>query len=315
MTIPRLIIYICVWTLFYFQGFNANPRKAKIHQWASVITGFSSQWTSKRYSANQILGKPNVYPKYVDSDRSWTHAGGQNHILQYLEMKFPRKIYVTSVNIYETLNAGAVVRISAKSPNDQWVEIFWTTQALHIKRARKFSPRIKRVKFPFNELRIEIDCSVSNSYVEIDAVEIVGDANRQCFGNISLHYGNSCYMIKNDKVSGDVAFARCLRFGGHLATFETLEEAMLMKDTLTTMRTGVSYFVGGRNINRRKPGGDWRWIKQGTMTNMTYFAFGSGEPNGTEQSPQDCLMFYAGDGYKFHDAKCSGMIGGYICEF
>lgn len=38
------------------------------------------------YSANQILGKPNVYPKYVDSDRSWTHAGGQNHILQYLEV-------------------------------------------------------------------------------------------------------------------------------------------------------------------------------------------------------------------------------------
>lgn len=59
------------------------------------------------------------------------------------QMKFPRKIYVTSVNIYETLNAGAVVRISAKSPNDQWVEIFWTPQALHIKRARKFSPRIK----------------------------------------------------------------------------------------------------------------------------------------------------------------------------
>lgn len=59
------------------------------------------------------------------------------------QMKFPRKIYVTSVNIYETLNAGAVVRILAKSPNDQWVEIFWTTQALHIKRARKFSPRIK----------------------------------------------------------------------------------------------------------------------------------------------------------------------------
>lgn len=112
-------------TLFYsvvfWQGFNTNPRKAKIHLWASEITGFSSQWTSKRfvhrfkikllppntifyyisckitwniletmfyfrYSANQILGKPNVYPKYVDSERSWTQAGGQNHILQYLKV-------------------------------------------------------------------------------------------------------------------------------------------------------------------------------------------------------------------------------------
>lgn len=51
------------------------------------------------------------------------------------------------------------------------------------------------------------------------------------------------------------------------------------------------------------------------MTNMTYFAFGAGEPNGTEQSLQDCLVPYAGDEYKFHDAKCSRMIGGYICEF
>lgn len=164
-------------------------------------------------------------------------------------MKFPRKIYVTSVNIYETLNAGAVVRISAKSPNDQWMEIFWTPHALHIKRARKFSPRIKvslfeilflyhvktigivcwfqsclsiwygymyvylvynmpiihtyilmvfpcqrisfcsliisiqRVNFPFNELRIEIDCSVSNSWVEIDAVEIVGGTCTICRNN------------------------------------------------------------------------------------------------------------------------------------
>lgn len=174
-------------------------------------------------------------------------------------MKFQRKIYVTSVNIYETLHSGAVVRILAKSPNSHCDEIFWTPQAIHIKRARKFSPKIKvflyyfwsinislhiysscqrlllrflinlfqKVKFPFDELRIEIDCSVSNSYVEIDAVEIVGgtvfsipkdllrssrfhysinqkyvsqlhaiffcqngfeDLQRQCYGSKSLHF-------------------------------------------------------------------------------------------------------------------------------
>lgn len=32
------------------------------------------------------------------------------------------------------------------------------------------------------------------------------DAQRQCFGNKSLHYGDSCYIIKSDKVSGDLAF-------------------------------------------------------------------------------------------------------------
>lgn len=42
---------------------------------------------------------------------------------------------------------------------------------------------IQRVKFPFNELRIEIDWSVSNSWVEIDAVEIVGGTCTICRNN------------------------------------------------------------------------------------------------------------------------------------
>ena len=49
------------------------------------------------------------------------------------------------------------------------------------KRAREISNfhlyfflRSKEVQFPVGELRIEVDCSVSRSYVEIDAVEIVG---------------------------------------------------------------------------------------------------------------------------------------------
>lgn len=36
--------------------------------------------------------------------------------------------------------------------------------------------------------------------------------------------------------------AKCLQFGGYLATFETLEEAMLMKNTLTTMNAGILLF-------------------------------------------------------------------------
>lgn len=79
---------------------------------------------------------------------------------------------------------------------------------------------------------------------------------------------------------------------------------------------GISYYVGGRNINSKKPGGDWRWIKHGTMTKMTYFVFSKGEPSGTEQSPENCMIFLAGDRYKIHDVFCDNgyNLGGYICE-
>ena len=78
--------------------------------------------------------------------------------------------------------------------------------------------------------------------------------------------------------------------------------------------SGLSFYVGGRNINRRKPGGDWRWIKNGKMTKMTYFAFGGGEPDGSDRSPQDCMVFFALDRYQLHNFPCENYFLGYICE-
>ncbi|XP_052081166.1 perlucin-like protein [Mytilus californianus] len=127
---------------------------------------------------------------------------------------------------------------------------------------------------------------------------------------------DGCYFISDITGSGDEAFARCTNLGAYLANFETLEEAMAMKLFLQQMNTGVHYFVGGRNINRYLQSGDWRWIKNGNATQMTYFAFGNGQPGGTALDEQDCMLFYANDRYKFYDVSCdhSNSQGGYICE-
>ncbi|XP_052080521.1 lymphocyte antigen 75-like [Mytilus californianus] len=129
--------------------------------------------------------------------------------------------------------------------------------------------------------------------------------------------GKGCYLIQKDNISGDDAFAKCLRRGAYLANFETLNEAMLMKYELLKMNTGVHYYVGARNINRYKTGGDWRWIKKdGEMVKMTYFAFDGGEPNGSFSSPEDCMLFLGSRRYRFHNVWCAngGLLGGYICE-
>ncbi|VDI72454.1 Hypothetical predicted protein [Mytilus galloprovincialis] len=150
-----------------------------------------------------------------------------------------------------------------------------------------------------------------------------GDGIRSCTNikdECSYPYrrvGKGCYLIQKDNVSGDTAFAKCLQRGAYLANFETLNEAMLMKYELLKMKTGVHYYVGGRNINRYKTGGDWRWIKKdGKMVKMKYFAFDNGEPNGTLKASQDCMFFYASRGYRFHAVWCAmgGLLGGYICE-
>uniref|UniRef100_K1P7G4 Uncharacterized protein n=1 Tax=Magallana gigas TaxID=29159 RepID=K1P7G4_MAGGI len=54
-----------------------------------------------------------------------------------------------------------------------------------------------------------------------------------------LTNASSCYYISKDLVGGDEAFARCINIGGYLANFETLEEAMLMKQKLKKMNSGM----------------------------------------------------------------------------
>ncbi|XP_048775102.2 uncharacterized protein LOC125679709 [Ostrea edulis] len=302
----------CPVILLLFAVFTSHKTQAIKHQWASEVTNFSSQYNAGSYSAKQILGKPDMYPRYGGTKGSWIQATGQLNGHQFIEVKFRDKVFLTNVVIYETGNAGSVKRILAKDVQNRWIEIFWVLHAVLIQKARKFSPKIK-VNFPVNELRIEVDCSVSRSYVYIDAVKIVGDDCPRQFKK----YGDSCYMIKKDRVSADMAFANCLETGGYLANFETLEEAMSMKKILKKMNTGLHFYVGGRNINRRKPGGgDWRWIRNGKMMKMTYHAFGAGQPDGSDSSPQDCMFFYAGERYTFHDVYCDNgsYLGGYICE-
>ncbi|XP_063412106.1 uncharacterized protein LOC134694929 [Mytilus trossulus] len=128
--------------------------------------------------------------------------------------------------------------------------------------------------------------------------------------------GDSCYFISKEKASPDKAFALCLRRGTYLANFETLEKAMLMKYELQQMKTGLHFHVGGRNINRYIPGGDWRWIQNGKMNKMTYKAFCTRQPDGSNAAPQDCMMFYAGERYILHDVYCDhpSWGSGYICE-
>lgn len=38
------------------------------------------------YSAKQVLGKPNVYPRYGDSAGTWTQASGQLNTVHFIEV-------------------------------------------------------------------------------------------------------------------------------------------------------------------------------------------------------------------------------------
>lgn len=50
------------------------------------------------------------------------------------------------------------------------------------------------------------------------------------------------------------------------------------------MILGQNYAIGGRNTNREVNDGDWRWVKNGSLSKMSYFAFGPRQPTGSKAS-------------------------------
>ncbi|XP_071124091.1 F-box/LRR-repeat protein 4-like [Mytilus edulis] len=143
-------------------------------QWVSNVIGYKTQWDNDEYSAAQVKGPPNVYPQYGDKKGAWALMGvADDH---YIMIKYPKKIYIQSINIYETYKGGSAWRISFKSPNGSWLTVWEVDRATlsTVPSSRIFSPPIQTIAFPANEVHIEIDTTNTNEDYEIDAIEITG---------------------------------------------------------------------------------------------------------------------------------------------
>lgn len=119
------------------------------------------------------LGPPRNYPNYGDLQNTWAQAN-DNLGRNFIELGFPQEVYVTRINVYETYHAGGIVAIKLRNKQlgGTWVSVWEAPngQARNIEMSRIFSPELERSSFRTDEIRLELDCSVSNSYCEIDAV-------------------------------------------------------------------------------------------------------------------------------------------------
>ena len=60
----------------------------------------------------------------------------------FLQIGFATSVYLNRIDIYETFNSDAVIEIEAKSPDDQWLSLYYLPAGLD-QSARIFSPFIK----------------------------------------------------------------------------------------------------------------------------------------------------------------------------
>ena len=146
-----------------------------VKQWVSGILNFSSEYSEIHRHATYLEGRPDIYPLYRDILGAW--APRLIDSPQFIELEYEEAVFIHAINIYETFNAGGVKVISGRGPEGYWHTLWETTQVEYIDRARIFAPPLQYIDYRIKDIRIDVDCSASHSYVAIDAIQMIGARN------------------------------------------------------------------------------------------------------------------------------------------
>src|SRR5215213_6446274 len=75
-------------------------------QWASKVLEFSSELTPVQYSANQVLGKPNVLPAGGQNPAAWTPDKPKRK--EFIKVGFDKPTQIEQIAIAESHNPSAL---------------------------------------------------------------------------------------------------------------------------------------------------------------------------------------------------------------
>uniref|UniRef100_A0A2C9K7T4 Uncharacterized protein n=1 Tax=Biomphalaria glabrata TaxID=6526 RepID=A0A2C9K7T4_BIOGL len=169
------------------------------------VTDFSSQYGSESsisYVASNLAGKPCVFPSYGDYTQTcvfrtygpwWKKApsgtkrynGTPSEFVSedFIEISFSESLYPVRLEVYETYNPGAIVRILAcdraggtdtDSGQTLWVTLWKYKPKPCPQEPRIFAPHLKRIQFATNLIRLELNHHFLDYYTELDGIKLIG---------------------------------------------------------------------------------------------------------------------------------------------
>jgi hypothetical protein len=95
-------------------GTEPKPAPAPQIVWAASVLGVSSEYSATSWSAQQVLGPPDVYPATGDNPHAWASLEA-DAVTEYIEVGFAQPVVMCELQIYETLNPGAISSVETIS--------------------------------------------------------------------------------------------------------------------------------------------------------------------------------------------------------
>ena len=82
--------------------------------WASSVRAVSTQYSPTSWSAQQVLGPPDVYPGSGDNAKAWASRDA-DAATEFIEVGFAQPTSLRELQIFETYNPGAIASVETIS--------------------------------------------------------------------------------------------------------------------------------------------------------------------------------------------------------
>ena len=166
-------------TTYLIAVLTALPLHAQdelIEQWVFGIFARSSDVTTTIGGANQLFFEPEGSCElWEDEDYSataWrpgTPDGGE----EWIELRYEQPVFASAVEVYETLNPGAVTRVLVRDFEGQLHEV-WAGTDPNDTCPAVLRVDFERLAFPINVVRVELNTALVPGFNQIDAVKLIG---------------------------------------------------------------------------------------------------------------------------------------------
>ncbi len=139
-------------------------------EWASKVLEASSELSPREYSAEQILGTPNVTPDSGDSPNAWMPFRDDRE--EYVKIGFDEPFPIRQIAIAESMNPGAIYQIYIydKADNEFLINTF-EPGPVDLK-SRMLHVFFDLTDFDVAAVKIVLHCDAVPGYNAIDAVAI-----------------------------------------------------------------------------------------------------------------------------------------------
>jgi OmpA-OmpF porin, OOP family len=147
-------------------------------QWASKVVGKSTEYGEKQYSAEQVLGIPNVLPAFRESPCAWSPLKMDNRLDEFIQVEYKNPMRIKQIVVAESFNPGAISRIYLYDTQGKEYQVY-KNDATHpiAEEGRMFSVKMPLTTYSVKQVKVVLNTVGMQGWSHIDAIGISdGDA-------------------------------------------------------------------------------------------------------------------------------------------